>query len=579
MDSSASPPAERSTSQGATNGSGAGSVPQLTQAASTASTAGVSTSLTGAALPERSPSRSGIRHPAAHRQSLAENLRNLPPSPRSHRHPSFTQQAAQDLLNHPPPQRQPNPRFAGRDWYDIAVGELLSEDDATWAEMDTSVEECTKILLRTSRTGVVLLRERPTDETVVSTFDYNDLNAYLLVVIGMGQPEPADVPVFARISQRAQDREAIAVRDIQPICQPDPLKTLSVTDSLLRAIELFGSGVRRILVTKPASSDVVGVLSQLRLLEFFWHEAVSFPLIDRLYAATLRDLRIGSQETIAINADRPLADALTLMHNEGLTSVAVVDNGLNVVGNISTRDVEHLTSVTSAPLLHSSCMHFISVILSERGVEEGRDSFPVFYVNPHSTLAHTVAKLVATRSHRMWIVDVPSPSPSAPQTPLLTPVHSSTSGLVSPGHGSGTAPEMATGETGSGNNSNNNNNNSNHSTNTTTNGGHSRRESTVLVPRATTPGTGPQSPLHGPTGNGGNVPGFASVPAAAFPGAHLSGRLTGVVSLTDILNLFARTTGLHPSDPAEIRARRRRSSSSSLRPSLDGIRTSIDLRR
>jgi len=230
------------------------------------------------------------------------------------------------------------------------------------------------------------------------------------------------------------------------------------------------------------------------------------------------------------------------MNDEGLTSVAVVDNGLNVTGNISTVDIKHLTSAASLPLLQSTCMHFISVILSERGVEQGKDPFPVFHVNPYSTLAHTVAKLVATHSHRMWVVESASPSPSAPATPLLGPVSVSASGSTT-----GTTNTAST-------------------TGTT-------RETTVLVP----PPTGaPQSPTTLPSGV---APSFASVPAAALPGAHLSGRLTGVVSLTDVLNLFAKSSGLHPSDPGEQRARRRRSSSSSVRPSLDASRTSSDVRR
>ena len=240
------------------------------------------------------------------------------------------------------------------------------------------------------------------------------------------------------------------------------------------------------------------------------------------------------------SADAPLADALTLMNNEGLTSVAVVDHGLNVVGNISTADVRHLTNATSLPLLKSSCMHFISVILSERGVERGRDSFPVFYVNPYSTLAHTVAKLVATNSHRMWVVESASPSPSAPATPLLQPVVTATSAppaaSVSGGVGGTSSPPMPT----------------------------------VIIPQ-TGSSTGPQSPLPGQS--------MSSVPAAALPGARISGRLTGVVSLTDILNLFAKSSGLRPADPSEQRARRRRSSSSSVRPSLESGRASLDIRR
>jgi hypothetical protein len=64
------------------------------------------------------------------------------------------------------------------------------------------------------------------------------------------------------------------------------------------------------------------------------------------------------------------------MSNEGLTSIAVVDNALNVVGNISTADVKLLTNSSSLPLLKSSCIHFISVILTERGIGDGKDSFP-----------------------------------------------------------------------------------------------------------------------------------------------------------------------------------------------------------
>jgi hypothetical protein len=64
------------------------------------------------------------------------------------------------------------------------------------------------------------------------------------------------------------------------------------------------------------------------------------------------------------------------MSNEGLTSIAVVDNALNVIGNISTADVKLLTSSSSLPLLTNSCIHFISVILTERGIGDGKDSFP-----------------------------------------------------------------------------------------------------------------------------------------------------------------------------------------------------------
>lgn len=209
------------------------------------------------------------------------------------------------------------------------------------------------------------------------------------------------------------------------------------------------------------------------------------------------------------SSDEPLRKALGIMNDEGLTSIAVVDSGRNVVGNISTKDVRHLTTTSSAPLLDDTCMHFISVILNERGVEMGRDAFPVFYVNPHSTLAYTVAKLTSTRSHRMWVVESASPSGSIPNTPSLAPTTPMSSSFV---HSQDSAASLSA------------------------------------------------NPV---------------IPASALPGARISGKLIGVISLTDILNIFAKSTGLQPSDPGEQRARRRRSSSSSVRPSIDAGRPSV----
>ncbi|KAG7284172.1 cell separation during budding [Staphylotrichum longicolle] len=498
--------------------------------ANTASTS--SSSLSAATSPpmERNNSQSSTHkatHIATHRQSFAENQRYPPPSPRNQRHPSFTQQALLELMNNPPSNRHPNPRYAGRDWRDICVGELAVPEDVRWAELDLSVQDATMLLLKQNPTNVVLVRETPSSKTAVTTFDYSDLNAYLLVVVGLAQPDEEHVELYAELSKKAQSQEDIPLREIQLLSRKEELVTLPADATLDKAMEAFGSGSHRILIVDPAG-QVVGVLSQLRLIEFFWHEAVNFPAIERLYQCLLRDLQIGTHQIIAINLDRPLTDALLLMHNEGLTSVAVVDQGLNVVGNISTADVKHLTNAASLPLLKNSCMSFISVILSERGMEHGRDSFPVFHVNPYSTLGHTVAKLVATKSHRMWVVESASPSPSAPATPLLQP--SQPAGVSSP-----------------------------------------PPSSTVIIPPPAN-ASAPQSPVP-------NQNFVTTVIPSGLPGAALSGRLTGVVSMTDILNLFAKSSGLRPSDPSEQRARRRRSSSSSVRPSLDSARASVDFRR
>jgi hypothetical protein len=89
----------------------------------------------------RGPSSPGLPH----RQSFAENLRGIPPSPRAHRQPSLTQQALQDLVNNPPVRKKESLEFGGREWKKIGVGEVVERHKIKWVEVHTSVEDATNV--------------------------------------------------------------------------------------------------------------------------------------------------------------------------------------------------------------------------------------------------------------------------------------------------------------------------------------------------------------------------------------------------------------------------------------------------
>ncbi|KAF4252563.1 hypothetical protein CNMCM8812_006905 [Aspergillus fumigatus] len=488
-----------------------------------------------------------------HRQSFSESLRAAPGSPRTRRQPSFTQAAIQSLIDNPPAPKDVNPAFVGRDWREISIGELVRPDDLRFVELDTGIEEATNTLID-SDAPVLLIRETPEHKTAVGTFDYSDLNAYLLLAAGLTQPNEELRESYEELARKARDGHKIPLKDVKELGRSEPLTTLPASANLMTAVETFGGGVHRVVVVdEHKNGEVVGIVSQFRLVKFLWENGRSFPVIDQLYPQYLRDLGIGSREVISINGDKQLCEALQLMNSEGISSIAVVDNHSNVVGNISTTDVKVeklLTRSSSLPLLHNTCIHFISVILSARGVIEGKDSFPVFYVNPSSTLAHTVAKIVATKSHRLWVTDPLSPSSSGPPTPshssVQLPLAASTNSTQSPPM---SPPASATNLP-------------------------APNYSTPHLPSPPQPFMNAASLSH-PAASVGMPHGVApSIPAAALPGARLSGRLVGVVSLTDILNLHARASGLSPADPAESRSRRRRSSSSSV-----SVRKSGDIGR
>ncbi|KAJ5764063.1 Protein sds23 [Penicillium manginii] len=438
---------------------------------------------------------------------------------------------------------EPNvdPAFIGRDWQQISIGELVSPEDLRFVELDTGIEEATNILID-SGTPVLLIRESPEKTSAVATFDYSDLNTYLLLAAGLALPEEHNRASYDELAKKAREGEKIPLKDVKGLgMEKEPLITLPASANVLTAVETFGGGIHRVVVVKESNDqEVVGIFSQFRLVKFLWENGRSFPAIEQLYPQALAQLRIGSHNVISINGDKPLSEALQLMNSEGISSLVVVDNHSNVIGNISTTDVKLLTRSSSLPLLQNTCTHFISVILSTRGLIEGQDSYPVFHVNPTSTLAHTVAKIVATRSHRLWVTDPLSPASSGPPTPSHSTAHiplATASSTAANSSNIGISPPAS-----------------------------------PLPPASTAIPAPIQATPHLPTpphlyANTESTPGATpplvpSVPAAALPGARLSGRLVGVVSLTDVLNLHARASGLNPADPAEFRRRRRSSSSS-----------------
>jgi hypothetical protein len=81
---------------------------------------------------------------SAHRSSFAEHMRGGPSSPRASRQPSLSQQAFHDLINNPPT-KPGDPRFHGRDWKTIRLGEIVDTSQVRFVEYDTSVEDATSV--------------------------------------------------------------------------------------------------------------------------------------------------------------------------------------------------------------------------------------------------------------------------------------------------------------------------------------------------------------------------------------------------------------------------------------------------
>ena len=119
-------------------------------------------------------------------------------------------------------------------------------------------------------------------------------------MLGLANPAETQREKWINLATRAKAQQPISVREATSIAPKPPLITLSESNDLSKATEIFGSGVHRILICKEGTQEVVGVLSQLKLVNFLWENANSFPTLDLLYPVILRDLNIGTIQAISI---------------------------------------------------------------------------------------------------------------------------------------------------------------------------------------------------------------------------------------------------------------------------------------
>lgn len=157
-----------------------------------------------------------------------------------------------------------------------------------------------QLLVKSGAPNVLLLHDSPDSRTATGTFDYSDLNAYLLLVVGLAHPDQSDVASFDELAEKGREGKPIPLKDVKELGKKEPLITIPHTADLTKAMEVFGSGVHRILITEENDPSVVGVLTQLRLVQFIWENRASFPAVDVLYPYLIKDLNIGSHSVYAI---------------------------------------------------------------------------------------------------------------------------------------------------------------------------------------------------------------------------------------------------------------------------------------
>lgn len=121
---------------------------------------------------------------------------------------------------------------------------------------------------------------------------------------------------------------------------------------------------------------------------------------------TVKEAGVISTKVVSLAPTAIVMEALFTMQSENVSSVAIM-SGKTLVGSISLHDVKHILAERNGwQAVFQSCDEFFKRIrLAQSNERKGEAMAPNFTIRPSCSVVTAMEKMVATRSHRIWVVD------------------------------------------------------------------------------------------------------------------------------------------------------------------------------
>ena len=110
-------------------------------------------------------------------------------------------------------------------------------------------------------------------------------------------------------------------------------------------------------------------------------------------------------QVISVDPDASVMQALFLMINESVSSVAILE-GSKLVGSISMTQVKHILAEKGGwKRIFERCDNaFRKERIEQSDLRSGEAVAPNYTIQSECTVIRAMEKMVATRSHRVWVV-------------------------------------------------------------------------------------------------------------------------------------------------------------------------------
>jgi len=276
----------------------------------------------------------------------------------------------------------------------LTVDDLLPQGGMNIVEIDSdaTVPQAFQVLSKFNISSAPVVR-RSTGE-YLGFIDMLDIVTFIVKIFK--ETELLGEDFYALLEQEARFTLEFAGA-IADLSRRNPFCPVQKGSSLAKALELLGKNhVHRIAIVDK--QRVVAILTQSAAIAWLSkHE----DKLGEIGHRSLKTLRIGFKPVVSIPATARAIDAFTLMHQQGVSAVALLERDGTLLSNISAKDIKEVANDVLFTKLYRTALEFASAVRSH----EINVSSPSIVSHPDDTLLKVIAKLAATRIHRVYITD------------------------------------------------------------------------------------------------------------------------------------------------------------------------------
>jgi len=276
----------------------------------------------------------------------------------------------------------------------LKVGDLNYNKKPIILDAETSPHKAIEILLENH------IRAAPVQEKndklmknqLIGVLDLRDTVKFALQTYHNGDLDKAKAKAMEFLTVSPQ----ITTQSLKYLSRMCPFHCVRVSDPIIVVLEVFAKGSHIVGVANDEGTKLLGIISQGQL---FQEIAKKWTFDADVTFAELTKAKYVTSPVISIRNTAKAYEAFEKMSTANLSGLAVVNEEGKIIHNTSATDIK-LWLIASNTLDESIEQFLINVRKMSL-----QDKYPITICTLKDGIKKAVAKLQATKYHRLWIVD------------------------------------------------------------------------------------------------------------------------------------------------------------------------------